>query len=359
MSQALQTSGLDAQAVRLSVVPTAGALPAPEPAPATVGDGAVAPTAQPIPPAKKKSSSSNTAVVAGGVIGGLAVGLLLAALLWFWLARRRRQARAAGDTAALAAGGKGDIESGSDTGSSSGEGYGGGGRGPRAGAHPSCWPFNRRAARQQPNGDSSSARHSADSPGGMYGSTAFLAKGEAGAAKAERPVYGQVHANARSGAATPLGMAGAHMQHGGQHGGSAASLRDAYSVPGTPGGTSASGAGGSDGGLLLPAGAFVRSNSSGLLGSPSGWETPLGMGGDAHQVNHQPLSRKNILACVLSLFAHSPRCVRFICVMRTPECHVLPAWGEICDCGRAYHGSVRICTDGAAGSAGTASARRQ
>jgi serine/threonine protein kinase len=36
--------------------------------------------------------------------------------------------------------------------------------------------------------------------------------------------------------------------------------------------------GGSSNALLLPAGAFVRSNSSGLLGSPSGWETPLGMG---------------------------------------------------------------------------------
>lgn len=288
-TKVLQTSGLDAQAVRLSVVPTAGALPAPEPAPGVAGDGAVAPSAQPIPSAKKKGGSSSTGVVAGGVIGGLAVGLLLAALLWFWLARRRRRARAAGDTAALAAGGKGDIESGSDTGSSSGGGYagGGGGRAARGGVHPSCWPFNRRAAKQHPSGDSSSARHSADSPGGMYGSTAFLSKGEAGVAKAERPVFGQVHANARSGAATPLGMAGAHMQHGGQHGGSAASLRDAYSMPGTPGGTSASGAGGSDGGLLLPAGAFVRSNSSGLLGSPSGWETPLGMGGDGHQLGLQ------------------------------------------------------------------------
>ncbi len=64
-------------------------------------------------------------------------------------------------------------------------------------------------------------------------------------------------------------------------------------MPGTPGGASATteeGAVGSVGGggvpsrrgssgtLLLPAGAFTRSSSSGLLGSPSGWETPLGMG---------------------------------------------------------------------------------
>ncbi len=42
--------------------------------------------------------------------------------------------------------------------------------------------------------------------------------------------------------------------------------------------------GNSDGGLLLPVAAFMRSNSSGLLGSPSGWETPLGMGGHDSQV---------------------------------------------------------------------------
>jgi hypothetical protein len=59
--------------------------------------------------------------------------------------------------------------------------------------------------------------------------------------------------------------------------------------------------GNSDGGLLLPVAAFMRSNSSGLLGSPSGWETPLGMGG------HDPQVRALLLPPLLHLKA--PACI--------------------------------------------------
>lgn len=184
MLQALQSSGLDAQAVRLSVGPSDGA-----PAPAASPEGgAIVPGAEPIP-AGGSDSGSNTAAIAGGIVGGLAFGLLLAAVIWFWLVRRRRRRRQlAAEGANLAASGKGDIELASDTGSSSDGAYAGGG-----GPHPSCWPFNRRSAKQRPSGDSSSSRLTADSPGDMYGSKAFLANGTQGSAKADRPVYGQVH----------------------------------------------------------------------------------------------------------------------------------------------------------------------
>jgi hypothetical protein len=130
----------------------------------------------------------NTAAIAGGVIGGLAFGLLLAALVWFWLVRRRRRRQSELEGARLATGGKGDVESASETGSSSGGGYAGsGGR-----AHTSWWPFNRRSAKQRHSVDSSGSQPLEDSPGGMYGSKAFPVKGADGSAKAERPVYGQV-----------------------------------------------------------------------------------------------------------------------------------------------------------------------
>lgn len=292
--QALQSSGLDAQAVRLSVVPTEGALPAPEGAPGVAAPGAAGgPAAVPVP---SSGGSSNTGAIAGGVIGGLAFGLLLAAAVWFWLLRRRQRERAAKEAAGLAVGGKGDIESASDTGSSSGGGYSGSSGG---GSHPSCWPFNRRGPKLRPGGDVGSAPPSADSPGGLYGSNAFLANGAEGSVKAERPLYGQVrivgndncltvqncaeaagmpaplffatqlshkemchldtlviskqqvHAHARGGAAMPLGMP-PRMTRATQQNGSASSLRDAgsvrdaYSMPGTPGGNSASGAGGTE-----------------------------------------------------------------------------------------------------------------
>lgn len=183
--QALQSSGLDAQAVRLSVGPSDGA-----PAPADVPGGA-APGSSAGPGADSVGGSgggSNTAAIAGGVIGGLAFGLLLAVLVWFWLVRRRRRRQSELEGARLATGGKGDVESASETGSSSGGGYAGsGGR-----AHASWWPFNRRSAKQRHSVDSASSQPLEDSPGGMYGSKAFAVKGTDGSAKAERPVYGQV-----------------------------------------------------------------------------------------------------------------------------------------------------------------------
>ena len=156
------------------------------PAPAAVPGGAApGPGAD---PAGGSSGGSNTAAIAGGVIGGLAFGLLLAALVWFWLVRRRRRRQSELEGARLATGGKGDVESASETGSSSGGGYAGGsGR-----AHSTWWPFSRRGAKQRPSIDSSSGQPLEDSPGGMYSSKAFPAKGADGSAKAERPVYGQV-----------------------------------------------------------------------------------------------------------------------------------------------------------------------
>jgi len=179
--QALQNSGFDAQAVRFSIVPSEGAaVPAPEAAPSAGGGvsapGASAPGATPgVPiPAEPKGSGGSTGAIVGGVVGGLVFGVLLAALLWFWLARRRRRAKEERAAAGFAAGGKGDVESASDTGSSSG-GSGGGG-----GAHPSCWPFNRRQAR---GGAGGGGQRGAESPGEMYGSTAFLPKGVKGSSK--------------------------------------------------------------------------------------------------------------------------------------------------------------------------------
>ena len=132
------------------------------------------------------SGSSNGAAIGGGIAGGIIGLVLLALLAYFLLARRRRQGR---DAAIVpVSGGKGDIESASDTGSSPGRG--GSGSSPQS---VGCWPFGR-SLRARP-------AHQVGSPGSdTFSDTAFLPKGVAGSTKLNSA---PMHANARGGSLIP------------------------------------------------------------------------------------------------------------------------------------------------------------
>jgi len=291
---ALNNAGLQAQAARFSVVPTDGVAPAPVPegdlSPGSTGSnsnggGIVNPPGSPAIPIPSRGSASGAAI-GGGIGGGIAAFLLLAAIL-FWVMRRRRHASDQQGRPLGLSGGKGDVESASDTGSSTG--------GDTAASGP-WWRFGRRRA-----AGSTGSHLQSDSPGASRGTAAFLVKGAPSSMDLGGGKGALTHSNGSNGSSAV--HAHAHADGRGMiplaaamHRGSDASLRDLH------GGTSI-GTGGGDGGsqggtdhdeayqramstngtgasaqLLLPAGVFMRSSSSGILTTPSGWETPLGMG---------------------------------------------------------------------------------